>query len=276
MTMPKKEKYKSYLLEVVATNSMQGRQVVLETYREATALGMVPETLQNTEFLKKPVLKGFQVTCIPRTNGIIPGQQEVIDHARRYPMLYDIRHRPVIGEIVEGPFRGKHIVLFAVKDIIYYFSFDAINRARKAQSVYGSVHWKNANTLEEAEKQYRKPDQKYLRSVFRRRYKYPDRPATWIEDQRFKREINLISIALRTWGTLNDLHQPIDTLPFKELAKWCHRLNLAIQTREQYLRIKDTLLMLQDILVKGNPIRPLIFMGHCKILERLAEEVTSD
>lgn len=267
-----KESNKSYLLEVIATNRLYGRHIVLPSYLDGALLGLNPSSLQCAEGFKKPMIKGLRVMVIPHTNGEIPGQQEVIDHLLRYPMLYNIRHHPVIGEIQTGPFRGKCIVLFSVAEIKHYFSIDAVRIASHKQSDYANMTWRNAQTFQEGEEHYCRPDQQYLRSAFRRRYKYADFPVDQVREKQFKKKIKKISVGLTQWGNDNDVTAPVKGRQLIRLARWCHQLDQAIQCRAHYWRVKDTLLMLQGILVTGRCDKPQLFMGHCKILERLANE----
>lgn len=268
----RRERQISYLLEVLATNRYQGQHILLSTYKDAEPMGIIGSSVRTVRCGPNPVLKGLHITAVPRTNGTIPGQQDIIDHFVRYPALYNMRHRPVIGEVITGPFKGKRIGLMSSSEIRQYFSIDAVRTASPLQWDYAGLRWFVAETFKEAERYYCQSDQGWLKSVMRRHYRYNNSPATEEQHVSFQQQLKQVAIGMQQWYRRNEHQKNIAIEQYVVLAHWCHMLDQAITCHEQYLRVRDTLLLLQDILVKHHQIKPNLFMGHCKILERLACE----
>lgn len=270
----RRERQISYLLEVVAHNQYQGQHILLSTYHDAKIMNIRPDSIRSVKCNPNPILKGFRITSIPRTNGEIPGQEDIVDHYLRYPALFNMRHHPVIGEVVLGPLRGRRIALFTVEEIRYYFSVDSVRPASIRHAQYAGMKWRAAE-FREAEQYYCHPDQSWLLSVFRRSYKYPDKKVTTQQDNQFREQVRQISAGLLEWYHDNDVTGTIDVDKLITLAHWCQKLDKTIQCLDQYARVRDTLFLLQDIIAKGHRTKPQLFMGHCKILERLANEISA-
>lgn len=266
----------SYLLEVVATNQFHGQHILLQTYREGEQLGVRPGSIRANSDDKPTVIRGMTVLRVPSTNAPIPGQQDIIDHFLAYPMMYNIRHRPVIGEITTGHFIGKKIAMFTTDEIHQYFAVDAVRGACVNQSVHANVQWCEAPSFAEAEKYYTHPDRGYLLSLVRRRYRYLEEPLTRTQYIVFGEQVRQVAVGMKAWHENDISGKKRYTQHWETLAKLCHQLDNAIQCRAQYERLKDTLSLCQAILVKERQVKPVLFIGHCKILERVAEETLSN
>lgn len=237
----------SYLLEVVATNRFFGQHVILNTTEEMTAMGLRSGSVRSSSCISKSILKGFRITIVPRTTASLPGQQAIIEYFINNPVMFNLRHHPVIGEVQEGLYAGEKIALFTQQEIKSYFSLGTIRQVAKKEGVHLHTRWRYAKDYQEAEPFYHHPEKQQILDVLRDSYVYDKTPLTEHDQRVFSLQVTEVAQALSVWQE----HHPQKSAPsaLTALVKIYQQLTNTIRCEAHYHWLLDTLYHLRAMVM---------------------------